>query len=73
MPEQKKERKREKDRQSGTGRGKEVSKGGAGGKYTWGSLQMILRTQRPACVKHLTTATFHARKSHVNVYIKIIK
>ena len=29
--------KREKDRQSGTGRGKEVSKGGSGGKYTWGS------------------------------------
>jgi len=27
--------KRQFDRQSGTGRGKEISKGGAGGKYTW--------------------------------------
>eukprot|EP00512_Aurantiochytrium_limacinum_P001997 CAMPEP_0171484716 /NCGR_PEP_ID=MMETSP0958-20121227/156_1 /TAXON_ID=87120 /ORGANISM="Aurantiochytrium limacinum, Strain ATCCMYA-1381" /LENGTH=56 /DNA_ID=CAMNT_0012017449 /DNA_START=143 /DNA_END=313 /DNA_ORIENTATION=- len=28
---------REKDRESGTGRGKEVSKSGAGGKFTWGA------------------------------------
>jgi len=28
---------REKERASGTGRGKEVSKAGAGGKYTWGA------------------------------------
>lgn len=28
--------KREFERHSGTGRGKEISKGGAGGKYTWG-------------------------------------
>lgn len=25
------------DRRSGTGRGKEIAKGGAGGKYTWGN------------------------------------
>jgi hypothetical protein len=25
------------DRHSGTGRGKEIAKGGAGGKYTWGT------------------------------------
>jgi hypothetical protein len=25
------------DRHSGTGRGKEISKGGAGGQYTWGT------------------------------------
>jgi len=31
------EGKREHDRQSGTGRGKEISKGGAGGKHTWGT------------------------------------
>jgi hypothetical protein len=30
-------RKREFDRKSGTGRGKEISKGGAGGKHTWGA------------------------------------
>jgi len=29
--------KRQYDRQSGTGRGKEISKGGAGGKFTWGN------------------------------------
>ncbi|MCQ2817952.1 MAG: hypothetical protein MJ252_11865 [archaeon] len=29
-------KKREHDRHSGTGRGKEISKGGAGGKFTWG-------------------------------------
>eukprot|EP00612_Vaucheria_litorea_P000132 CAMPEP_0171455078 /NCGR_PEP_ID=MMETSP0945-20130129/2115_1 /TAXON_ID=109269 /ORGANISM="Vaucheria litorea, Strain CCMP2940" /LENGTH=60 /DNA_ID=CAMNT_0011980243 /DNA_START=67 /DNA_END=249 /DNA_ORIENTATION=- len=28
---------RVKERESGTGRGKEVSKDGAGGKYTWGA------------------------------------
>lgn len=28
---------RAKDRESGTGRGKEVAKHGAGGKFTWGS------------------------------------
>eukprot|EP00514_Thraustochytrium_sp_LLF1b_P013569 CAMPEP_0184541650 /NCGR_PEP_ID=MMETSP0199_2-20130426/1508_1 /TAXON_ID=1112570 /ORGANISM="Thraustochytrium sp., Strain LLF1b" /LENGTH=56 /DNA_ID=CAMNT_0026935387 /DNA_START=120 /DNA_END=290 /DNA_ORIENTATION=- len=28
---------RAKDRQSATGRGKETSKAGAGGKYTWGA------------------------------------
>ena len=25
------------DKKSGTGRGKEISKGGAGGKFTWGT------------------------------------
>jgi hypothetical protein len=29
--------KRDYDRRSGTGRGKEISKGGAGGKHTWGA------------------------------------
>ena len=29
--------KREKDRLSGTGRGKEIAKNGAGGKHTWGT------------------------------------
>ena len=36
MDKSNKPKKREKDRLSGTGRGKEISKGGAGGKYTWG-------------------------------------
>lgn len=37
--------KREFDRHSGTGRGKEVSKNGAGGKTVWGSDQMVAKEE----------------------------
>lgn len=36
---------REHERHSGTGRGKEIAKGGAGGKFTWGDGQKNLEKE----------------------------
>jgi hypothetical protein len=58
------------DRKSGTGRGKEISKGGAGGKHTWGMNPEVIAKEY---VKHVDVKELENQGNLYNLHYIIIR
>lgn len=57
--------KRQFDKHSGTGRGKEISKQGAGGKYTWGNVDQMARNEVYESVDHYFNSALNPKPKPV--------